>query len=178
MKIWLLMADEKCMGVNFHNKDLSLSIFDSKKIELPIIQLNTYKKGRYSDIVYLFDGAPVLNIKTVECLKDLLLNQVQIIPTEVVNQSIQLTLIHVINVIDAVDYDKSTAIRDSFGNVLNYTWYSFDYELIKDFHIFKIPQSSTKVFVSDAFRDRVITNKLKGFEFQEVWDSARTSDVV
>lgn len=34
-----------------------------------------------------------------------------------------------------------------------------------------------EVIVSDAFRDRVLEAKLKGFEFKEVWDSEVTEEM-
>lgn len=45
--------------------------------------------------------------------------------------------------------------------------------LLVESPFFQIPEIS-RVFVSDEFRDLVLSSKLKGFEFTEVWDSEFT----
>ena len=52
-------------------------------------------------------------------------------------------------------------------------------EKVRGQHIFKTAEITTTVYVSEEFRDRILSAKpkLKGFEFHEVWDSSLTLEM-
>jgi hypothetical protein len=56
--------------------------------------------------------------------------------------------------------------------------YAFIHERVKNQHIFKVYLSqridSSSTFVSDEFKNCLLENELKRFEFEEVWDSEKS----
>ena len=141
------------------------------------IQLKVVKKGKFKDYPHLGGGCLVFNNKSLEVIGELLTDSVQILNVEVINNDIQIKLVNVINVVDAVDYTRSVPERTLSGLVYAFKKLNFISEAVASQTIFKIPELPMRVFVSDHFRDVVLASKLKGFEFIEAWDSERTDDV-
>ncbi|SEN79693.1 imm11 family protein [Paenibacillus sp. OV219] len=84
-----------------------------------------------------------------------------------------------IRVIDCIDYERSipTYFKSS-GRLSGFKKIAFVPEKIKDIPIFKVPEHTvTRIYVSDAFRNAVLDSKLKGLDFNEVWDSEITEDM-
>jgi len=81
---------------------------------------------------------------------------------------------YLINVIDALDMEKSEFKRYDDGRIMFCTKYVFKEEVIGNNIVFKIPQfPSAHIFVTEEFVKQVEENDLKGFVFEELWDSEK-----
>ncbi|MFC7443159.1 imm11 family protein [Laceyella putida] len=79
--------------------------------------------------------------------------------------------IHVINAIDAVDYDRAVVKELPSGFRLEFEKYAFINEKIEGKHIFRIYLDESlmwMVFISDELKKAVESNGLVGFKFTEV----------
>jgi hypothetical protein len=114
-------------------------------------------------------GAPGLSKKAVEFLMPLIGNNVQLLPLK--HPTFEYFRLNVLQVIDAIDYEKSTFRKLSNGKLLTVKEYVFKPDCLMGVDIFKVPYFTTNVYVSDRFRQTVLDNNLTGFEFIELWDS-------
>lgn len=81
-------------------------------------------------------------------------------------------LMNVINMIDALDMEKSEFKRYKDGRIMYCTKYVFKKDVIGNNIIFKIPQFPvTDVLVTEEFVKLAKDNDLKGFIFEEFRDS-------
>lgn len=83
--------------------------------------------------------------------------------------------IHVMNILDTVDYSKTTFEKLNTGLVIGFEKICFKPDVLTDVDIFMVylyqNVYTTSVFVSDRFKDVALMSDLKGFIFNEVWDS-------
>lgn len=142
---------------------------------LDVISFNKGKK-KESDAIRFWDktGAIVLSEKAVGCLKDMLQGVTEILPLN--HPKFDLYIVNVVNVIDALDENRSEITRFPDGNIMRVDKHSFTSKLVEEeHHIFKIPQSlKSHSFVSEKFVNTVNEFGLKGFVFKEVWNSANS----
>ncbi len=131
-------------------------------------EVYTYKKGKKRDFPHLRSGFPIFIPKVIEVVHDLIDKKVELLP--LLHEELELYLGNVTEIVDCLDVEKSNP---------RYYEFSFRNERIAGNEtIFKIPERiHADVFVTDAFRDRVLQAKLKGFEFTEVWDTGTTDDM-
>ncbi|WP_268627773.1 imm11 family protein [Paenibacillus alvei] len=180
MKIWKMLSSLKSMEIEMENDEDFDVLYDGygKFIEewgTPKVVVT--KKGRYQDFPILSGGNVVFNQKSMDKLGDLLINNAQILDVNVNKSDIDLKIVHVLHLLDAVDYNRSIPHRTLGGIVNGFNKLIFNEEAITSHDIFKIPELFSSVFVSDKFRDTVLASKLKGFEFYEVWDSEITEEM-
>lgn len=179
MRIWKLMPDSN----NFNNFDV---IFDNDRDFLiddasfagsPIegwepLSVTVDEEIRVGDMQSLDGGLPVMNQKAIDVLADLLEGRVQILPLDY--KSGEYYILNILNVVDAINYEKSEVVRFSSGRIMRFEKYDFVAEKVLHEPIFKIPDERRRApFVTDEFRDRVLAHNLVGFEFTEVWDSKK-----
>lgn len=181
MKIWKLGTDANHYdNITFTNEeDWSLLLFDNKypfdgrrladlwtPLKIEIIEVR-----KESDTPSLSPGVPILSERALKILGDLLKGSVEILPLNSTHG--RYSAINVVDVVDCVDYDKAKFTRfKSSGRIMKFEKYVFKSELVKNKNIFKIVDETRRSpFVSDEFRDRVLENGLRGFDFQLVWDS-------
>jgi len=173
MKIWHLGADSN----NFDNlapvdeNDWEKFNFDGTSIKCnwSKIKVKTLQEVQFSDFPSLIPGVPVFSKNALKCLGDLISESVEVLP--LLHEKEEFYAINVIRVLDCVDYEKSEYKKfASSGRIMRFTKYEFYKERIINIPIFKIvDEPSKRPFVSDAFRNCVLENGLKGFEFKEVW---------
>ncbi|MBA4542818.1 MULTISPECIES: imm11 family protein [Thermoactinomyces] len=85
--------------------------------------------------------------------------------------------IHVINAINAIDYDRAVIKQLETGLRVGLQKHAFVQEKIASEHIFRIyldDRVQWKVFVSNEFKEAVESGGLVGFHFIEVWDLENT----
>ncbi|NLL06168.1 MAG: hypothetical protein GX270_10380 [Clostridiaceae bacterium] len=112
-----------------------------------------------------------LNYKTIGIFENIFINNVELLPIEYIEECY---LMNVINIIDALDVDKSEFKRYDDGRIMFCTKYVFKENVIGNNSIFKIPQFPTvDVLVTEEFVRLVEENELKGFVFEELWDSEK-----
>jgi hypothetical protein len=180
MKIWRVLCGERNMQIEMEPYKSFSYLMDNSGLlidEWIKCYIEITKKGKNNDFPELGGGIIVFNQNTIEILDNLLLNNVQLLDVDVINSDIQLKVVHVFNQEDAVDYTRSIPQRTLGGIVNGFKKLAFREEIVASRTIFKIPELSVSVFVSDSFRDKVMQSKLKGFDFIEVWDSEVTEEM-
>ncbi|WP_169090862.1 imm11 family protein [Paenibacillus sp. PL91] len=181
MKIWMMLAGSNNMVVDPVDYDSFdyVNGFNGKPIsDWKAAQFKVIKKGKSQDFVYLHGGIPIFNGNSLKALNGLMSDYVDLLDLEVTNHNIELKMINVVNLIDAVDYSRSIPERQLRGKVKGFKKLNFIDEKVEMQTIFKIPEFPyTRVYVSDKFRDVVLASNLKGFEFIEAWDSEQTDEI-
>lgn len=179
MRIWLLKLDvDKYNSFNGYKieEELNIRFFGnsvSSNWKEPVIEAY-YKKRKIADISDFSYGAPLFNEKAVIILEEFLKANAELLPAYY--EGNKYYVVNVINVIDALDYEKSEFERFETGAVMYCNKYSFKSEVVINQHLFKIPIcNKIDIFVSDQFKRRVEESKLKGLIFVEVWNSEKAS---
>jgi hypothetical protein len=180
MKIWKWDKDSMrfdSFSIVNHNEVYSKYFLD-EFIGKPIgdgwgtIHITTYQSLAKCDCSGFGGGVPIFSEHAIRCLDDLMKDKVEILP--LIHDEGSYFAINVINVLDCIDFDQAIVRRhERYPSVIaEVLEYEFIPELVKEQHIFKVPQfKGTAVYVSDEFRNRVIEKDLKGFEFTLLWDS-------
>ncbi|MEF2247072.1 imm11 family protein [Paenibacillus sp. IITD108] len=189
MKVWEMKSDLKTlviMPLIYLEDNVDFSILDeySSKIRFdgsfvndwkPFEFVSSHRKKSKSDIVYIRSGTPVFTKNAKEKLSPYISDAVQFLPIE---HELELYLVNVINVIDAVDFSRSICSDYSIKGFSEFEKIIFYEDIVKTQMIFKIKENSINyVYVTDAFKEIVERSKLKGFEFIEVWDSEMTTEI-
>jgi len=130
------------------------------------IAAETARRKGISDLQTHFSPFIIFTQRAADALSDLLDDAGQLLP--VVGPQQNLIGFHVTRILDsAVDFDKSAYVMYENGPLIRKTVLLG--KAIEGVHIFKIRESTSRVFVSDVFRQRVEERKLNGFSFlQEV----------
>jgi hypothetical protein len=117
----------------------------------------------------------MISRKAKEILEPLICNNVEFLPLIHDITSEVYYLINVLNTVDAINYNKAVLEKLSTGLIIGFEKYAFLANKVEGQIIFKTFLNqrlhSSTVLVSDEFRNKVLENNLKGFEFVEVWDS-------
>ena len=180
MKIWKLLTDNRNMEVEIEQFEIFSYLLDvvGRIInDWKTPRMRVRKKGRYQDMPYLSGGNVVFNSRSLNVLEELLRANAQLLDVDIINADIQLKIAHILFLDGAVDYTRSIPERSLRGVVNGFKKIAFLEEIVSSRTIFKIPELSVSIFVSDQFRDTVLQSKLKGFEFIEVWDSEITEEM-
>lgn len=181
MKIWLIKLEvdkynsfngydvKEKLSVNFYGNNIS------DKWVAPSITAY-YKKRKIADISSFSNGAPLFNEKTIDVLEEFLKDKAELLP--VYHEKSKYYVVNIINVIDALDYEKSEFERFDTGAIMYCTKYSFKPEIVENQHLFKIPLcNSIDIFVSDDFKKKVEETKIKGLIFVEAWNSEESTSI-
>ncbi|MGB8454764.1 MAG: DUF1629 domain-containing protein [Anaerocolumna sp.] len=116
---------------------------------------------------------PIVSFKAVECLKEILEKNVEILPVYIDEQ--EFYLINALEVLDCLDHEESD-IRYFSGTerIRGINKYVFIEQKLIGKNVFKIKeQKKVGPFVTDKFKEVVEKSGLEGFEFREVWDSEK-----
>lgn len=117
---------------------------------------------------------PVFSQKALECLYPMIKNYVEVLPLKF--EENDYFGINVINVLDAIDYEKADykTFRDG-KRIMAFRKYAFLSSAVRNMPIFKITDEKTRyAFVSSDFKKTVEDNGLIGFKFELVWDSEKS----
>lgn len=128
----------------------------------PVEVLNKSKPVR--DFVSWMLAAPVLSERAVTALRPLISPYVEVLPLIEVKRK-QLYAINVLHLIDCLDLARSEVTWSSTDpeRVLNVRRFVFDpARLPADPVIFKVPEDTGEVFVSQSFVEAVIQHRLTG----------------
>ena len=125
-----------------------------------------YKSRKVRDFVSWFHGAPVISERARQVLRPLLDGHTEILPLITVKGR-QYYAVNVLTVVDCLDRDKSVIwyTKDGSGRILDIRQHVFDPERTQPVPIFKIPESTSAVFVTRPFVDAVIKAQLAGAQF-------------
>lgn len=179
MKIWKLDFDlDNYDNLTFANRKSieDIQSFDGRtKKEIwdtpKVLRLEPEKMLPLSDAPGLYAHLPVFNKRAIKILSRLIENDTEILPLE--NNEDEFFAINVLKVLDCIDYNKSEFKTFSDGKrIMRFIRYSFIPCRLDDCNIFKIiDEKISRPFVTDCFRDEVISSNLKGFIFKQVWNS-------
>lgn len=177
MKIWKLGVSQGYQRVLFDNsmeeQDVIINCFYGETAgEIPIMKYKN-NDGKYivGDAFDLLSRVCLISKRAMEVLKDIIGEKAEYIPGVHIELNEMLFLVNVTNVIEALNYEKSSFTRFRTGKILRIDSYSFLEHLVLDQHIFKLKENRGSIFVSDTFKNVVESNGLLGFSFEEVWNS-------
>ena len=178
MKIWKLDSDtDGYCWVTTKDKEeykkSSNNSYDGTSIQTwTPFEVKKLYGGKMSDMPKFFNPLPIMSSKAIEVLGNLVTDYAQVFP--VLPEKLKLVAVNVTNLLDCIDYEKVKAKQLPNGLFNEVTEYAFLPEKVANQHFFKIPEQRRKfTFVSDEFRNRVLSSDLKGFDFIEVWDSEK-----
>lgn len=139
-------------------------------IPLKVKRMHPERNLNLSDAPGLF--LPVFSKQAVDILFPLIEDSVELLELDFSEG--QYFGIHVTNVLNVIDYEKSKYVMFSDNKrIMLFEKYAFRLcDEIKQSHIFKIVDEPLRwAFVSDTLKKRVEESELKGFIFELVWDS-------
>lgn len=184
MKIWELKAslDERFETIQLVNFDQDYEKYFKEKFNsiIPLagiwkdVKVYTLEEGESSDCPQFWghSATPVFSEKALFATQDFLKDKAEALP--LVHSEKKYFAIHVLNAIDAIDYNRAVIRQLSTGLRVGFEKYAFIKEKVEGEHIFRIyldDRIRSMVFVSDEFKEAVESNGLVGFNFIEVWDS-------
>jgi hypothetical protein len=138
----------------------------------PPVTLQRKVRGRFCrpvDMPWLHGYALVLTAPAREALESALADDVEYLPLAC--DDAELWLVNALNVVDALDDEKSVAVRFPNGRIMDITSPVFRAELIEGRRCFAIPQVST-MFLAESVVDAALRAGLTGASFRRVWSSA------
>lgn len=147
----------------------------SKQANWTPVKVVTLSRKHNNDFPYLMPGLPIISEKAKNVIQDLVEFDVEFLP--LLHSEFILFAMNVINIMDCVDWNRSERRKYSDGSLGHITKLVLDFEKIPDRHIFKIKEmASTKVFVTESFKNLIEKNNLKGLDFSRFYDSAFTEE--
>jgi hypothetical protein len=181
MKIWLLKKNlyEKFSDLHLVNYDDAREQIEKILYPQRIIDqwsspnVYTLTEGIKSDFPQFWGDVTVsvFSQEALDIVHDLILDKVEPLPFK--HPEYNYYGIHVINILDAIDYQHAIVKEMKSGLRVGFKKYAFIPSKIIGQHIFRVsgyrPQS--EVFVSDGFKERITSSSLVGYDFEEVWDS-------
>lgn len=130
----------------------------------------TTKNMTAGDFPYFSAHVPLFSWHAVSVLRDILEPHGEFLPLDCKEQ--KFIAFNVFTFLDVLDIHRSEITYFEDGKrIMAIDKYSFLPFNWKDVVIFKLPQESKGyVFVTDTFVNRVKEAKLKGFDFEKVWE--------
>ncbi len=124
------------------------------------------RRSKSSDFPSLSGHDLIFSEKAWQILQPLIEKSVELLPLKC--DSGHYSVIKVVDVVDCLDYSRAKLKRfSSSGRVMKIESYAFKDECIGDRNIFQLPEPKT-ILVSQAFKDCIEKNGLKGLIFQQV----------
>lgn len=135
------------------------------------IKLETLFKRSYRDFPYYLSGQPVVSKRVKEIIEPYTSDEVEYL--SLIHDEYKFYMVNVTNVLDCVDWQRS-----ELRTVGSFNKLVFDLlKIPENTYMFKIKQGATvDVYVTEAFKDLIERNKLKGLDFSVVYDSEFTEE--
>lgn len=114
--------------------------------------------------------APFFSQRAVDALGDVLEAAGELLPVQCDGNTYY--AYNVLNIVDAIDEDRSEKVLFSDGSIMRFTRYVFKPSALAKQFIFKIPlwKHASTIFVTDAFKGRVDEAGLCGFDLKLLWE--------
>jgi hypothetical protein len=113
--------------------------------------------------------APVLSARAKQLIEPVLSDRAQWLPLAFEEK--EYWLLNLLNLVDALDHERSRVSRLPDGKVMCIDAYAFKPEMLEQQWMFKVPTAPFDVLVTERFRSLVEEQGLTGLYFQPVWDS-------
>jgi hypothetical protein len=124
-----------------------------------------------TDLIYWPPLLFAFSTRAIELLSDMIPVTAQVIPLACKGRDdiryVNLTELH-----DVLDLKRSKADWISKGFASSVSRYVFHFPRRFDRHLFILPNTYLRFYVTDHFKRRVEESGLKGFQFEEVWSSS------
>ncbi len=165
-KIYALYVDAKgcadyrlgTFDANFDGTPLSKDWKLSKlKVGNPKLPLNDFVMGHFE--------APFVSERAKSAIKPVVGDAVQVKSIGQVLKR-EYFILNVIAVVDCLDEARSRIVRSADGRILSLSQAVFDQTRLSNAIIFKVPQHTGKIFVTDRFVELVIMHRLTGVGFE------------
>lgn len=181
MKVYKFREHSKAMNFSavFNNDEHPIhSKFDGspkQNIWTPI-KLETLYKRTYKDFPHYIIGQPVVSKLVKELIEPFTCNEVEFLP--LLHDEFEFYMVNVGNILDCVDWQHSDIRTFGDGSFAGFNKLIFNFKKIPEgTYMFKIEQGVNRnVYVTEAFKDLIERNKLKGLDFSEVYDSEFTEE--
>jgi hypothetical protein len=131
------------------------------------LSVSIYKSKKWGDFPRLESHVPVFSDKALKILEPLIADSIEALP--LISDSKRFFAVHVLDLVDCLDYERSEVKRFPEGNIMRIGWYVFKKGCIDGKHIFRIREAPLKdVLVSEEFKRVVEESKLEGVDFDKV----------
>lgn len=131
------------------------------------LRVRLYKTRFRGDFPHLTSHVPVFSEKAVEVLLPLIKDATELLPLECLDcdEDTVYYAVHVLDLIDCLDYSQSKITRDPGGEIIFIDHYVFNKEKVRDRDIFRIKEAPLKdVIISSRFVSLVNDNALQGLK--------------
>ncbi|MEK4850172.1 DUF1629 domain-containing protein [Paenibacillus sp. FSL H7-0756] len=141
------------------------------------VKIQTYKKRKFNEFPYLIDEKPIVSYKAMNILMPYISTEVEFLP--LIHDELDIFMINVINILDCVDWQKSKAKWLQEKYFMGFDKLVFDYTKIPEqTYLFKIKEQATsKVYVTELFKELIEEHQLPGLDFSVVYDSEFTEEM-
>lgn len=124
-----------------------------------------------SDFPLLAPNLPVFSQRAVNALMDCLERHGEVLP--LLSDGPEYHAFNCMKTTDSLDTERSVITRFPSGGIMSIDRYHFFEHKLAEIEVFRLPDRSANVFVTDAFARRVRQCGLTGFRIPVVWDSER-----
>ena len=151
-----------------HSFDGSSKLKDWTK--LPVTSDQVEKSLPLTDFLgFLHIPFLVFSDECVKKLYSLIQGDAELLPLEFENSTYY--GINVISLLDCVDLANSSFKRyKSTGRIMKFNNLSFRKNMLENHHLFRLTEGPITYYVSDEFKNAVISNGLTGFAFKLIWE--------
>ena len=172
MKVYMLTTKKTAGILPERIEDYRKVDFKGKSLEekWKPLEMKKIDDIEMKDALDLSFQVPVVSKNAAKLLRDDLTGDVEFLEMNVENNKYY--AMNIVNVIDALDEEKSVFDTLPGGIRFFFEKYAFLKDKIKNQKIFKIKEEKrSKVFVTEEFKNKVEKENLKGFDFIKVWEN-------
>ncbi|TNJ62047.1 leucine-rich repeat domain-containing protein [Paenibacillus hemerocallicola] len=178
IKIWLLVASEKSMRIELESYeqdgDRIRSYYKEEGHLWEPLKVVTKRKGNKSDYIDFMMGFPVLTVRAKKVLTPLIGSDVEFLP--LLHEEHELFAVKVNRVQNFVDMTNPMERKIGYGFFSEFVHICAE-KIEPEVHMFRLPQHlTTRIYVTDDFKDAVEAHKLKTFQFIKLWDTENSEE--
>lgn len=123
-----------------------------------------------ADLLWLSASEVFMRTREMDALRDLLEEGGEVLPLAT-RDGVELSVLNVTRVLDALDEERSTVERFDDGTLMFIVAPAFHESIVRDVPFFKLPHFGSEIFAGDAFVQRVRDAGLVGIAFTPAWSS-------
>ncbi|MBN2980382.1 MULTISPECIES: imm11 family protein [Cohnella] len=141
-----------------------------------IVEESYNSEESYNDFPKYITGKPVVSSRVKEVIKLFVQEEVEFLP--LMHEKLDLYMINVTNVLNCVNWERSDVKLTTKGKFAGFNKLVFDFGKIPaSTYMFKIKETvRICVYVTEAFKNLIESQNLKGLDFSVVYDSEFTEE--
>jgi hypothetical protein len=117
-------------------------------------------------------GMPIFSKRAVDSLGDMLSENGEVLPLLFEGKKNVYFAFNPLRLVDALNEEHSQLVRFEDGRVMLVERYEFQPDRLNRYVLFKIPQETARIYVTDEFVNRVKETSLTGFLFRHLWSNS------